>query len=150
MNFLTDVFLASGDPNWNTPPHLKRAIYDEFKITFDPCPEQPTFDGLQVEWGERNFVNPPFTETAQWIRKLLKEREKGKDTVLLMPARTCTGYFHELVLPNVDTIRFLRGRVRYKYQKTKQGKPPGASPWPTLLCIFKGKKRAKKVASISS
>ena len=124
------------DGLWNTPGHLKAHIYDFYAIDFDPCPVNPTFDGLDIDWGERNFCNPPFYETERWIKKIIQEQEKGRMTVLLIPARTCTHYFHELVLPNVSEIVFVKGRVRYVNQ---DGSRNGASPWPTILCIFRPK-----------
>lgn len=47
---------------WLTPPELY-AVWDaEFHFDFDPCPwPLPSgFDGLTCEWGQSNYVNPPF------------------------------------------------------------------------------------------
>ena len=48
---------------WVTPPDLMKQLTDEFHFDFDPCPHpRPEgFDGLVVEWGKSNWVNPPFT-----------------------------------------------------------------------------------------
>lgn len=122
---MNGVCFSSITELWNTPKHLKDKIYEDFNIQFDPCPENPSFDGLSCEWAERNYCNPPFNATEEWVRKILKEQKKGRTTVLLIPARTNTKYFHELILPNISKLIFLRGRVRFVSQL---GNKPGASP----------------------
>lgn len=133
-SFIGGPYLSSGNGFWNTPSHLKQIIYEDYDILFDPCPVNPHFNGLECEWLDRNFCNPPFHETEKWVKKILEELKKGRSTVLLMPARTCTSYFHELILPNVSEIVFIRGRVRYTSQDGKR--KAGASPWPSILCVF--------------
>jgi hypothetical protein len=83
---------------WLMPPDRLRPLNDEFHFDFDPCPfpRPADFDGLEVEWGQSNWVNPPFTGMAKepgkrkvgpmaWARKALTEREKGKTSVLIFP-----------------------------------------------------------------
>ena len=134
MPFMNGQTFKTGDGCWNTPKHIKDEIYKEYDINFDPCPVDPDYDGLTIDWKERNFCNPPFHETERWIRKLLLEREKGRRTVLLISCQTSTHYFHELILPNVNEIRFFAGRIRFQNQS---GKKSAASPWPNILCIFR-------------
>jgi hypothetical protein len=52
------------------------------------------FDGLTCEWGQRNYVNPPFGSIVHqgkkkgptaWVRKALDEWRKGKTVVLVYP-----------------------------------------------------------------
>jgi hypothetical protein len=53
---------ADGKHYWLTPPDLLNDLYARYEITFDPCPypKPDDFDGLTCEWGESNYVNPPF------------------------------------------------------------------------------------------
>jgi len=106
--------------NWATPPELYNKLNDEFDFDFDPCPlcegEIPDEkDGLKIEWGERNFVNPPYSRKLKdaFVKKALEESKKGKLCVLLIPVSTSTVLFHDVIQPNAKDIRFLRGRVKF-------------------------------------
>lgn len=47
---------------WLTPPDLLADLQAEFAFDFDPCPfpKPGGFDGLKEDWGQSNYVNPPF------------------------------------------------------------------------------------------
>ena len=49
--------------DWKIPQDFYNKLNKEFNFDFDPCPYQHdmSWDGLQVEWGYRNFVNPPYS-----------------------------------------------------------------------------------------
>ncbi len=83
-----DGFTAKdGRHYWLTPPELMKALEDEFHFDFDPCPypRPDGFDGREVEWGQSNYVNPPFTKVTAWVRKAIAEHSKGKRVVLVFP-----------------------------------------------------------------
>lgn len=42
------AFSAQRHQTWRTPLDIKDALYAEFGLNFDPCPSDPTFDGLAV------------------------------------------------------------------------------------------------------
>ena len=73
---------------WRTPPELLKSIYDEFHIDFDPCPNpRPKgFDGLLVDWGKSNYVNPPFGPgLCKWGHKAIYEQSRGNMSVFILP-----------------------------------------------------------------
>lgn len=91
----------SGAPDgkhyWITPPDLFKKLDDEFHFTFDPAPypKPKDFNGLIADWGESNYVNPPFGgyigEDGKkygptiWARKVIEESKKGKRIVYVYP-----------------------------------------------------------------
>lgn len=81
---------------WLTPPELYATLDAEFHFDFDPCPYPlPSgFDGLTCEWGQSNYVNPPFGSIIHngkkkgptaWVRKAINENGKGKTVVMVYP-----------------------------------------------------------------
>ncbi len=87
---------VDGKHYWLTPDKLMKELNDEFNFDFDPCPypKPEDFDGLTNEWGKSSYVNPPFGSiihegkkkgATAWVRKAIKENEKGKDVVLVYP-----------------------------------------------------------------
>lgn len=88
--------LGDGKHYWLTPPDLYAQLDAEFHFDFDPCPYPVPdgFDGLTCEWGQSNYVNPPFGSIIHegkkkgptaWVRKCLIEHQKGKTVVLVYP-----------------------------------------------------------------
>lgn len=100
--------------HWETPRNLYEKLDSEFHFDFDPCPLNATFNGLEIEWGKSNFVNPPYNrvDKPKFIQKAYEEWCKGKTCVLLIPSATGTMQFHNLILPNAE-IRFLQGRIAF-------------------------------------
>ena len=88
---------ADGKHYWLTPEEMLKKMRDEFCFDFDPCPYPlpDGFDGLRVEWGKSNYVNPPFGSYVDidgkkkgptaWARKAIIEYKKGKRVVFVYP-----------------------------------------------------------------
>ena len=131
--------------NWKTPSEFYDLLNKEFGFDFDPCPlnPNPDVDGLKIDWGERNFVNPPYSRALKeaFINKALEQSKNGKLCVLLLPVSTSTKIFHEVILPNATDIRFIRGRLQFEGVNTfgeKVGK--GASPMhDSMIVVFDGR-----------
>ena len=106
--------------NWGTPTDFYDKLNAEFNFDFDPCPlnkEEITDDknGLLIEWGNSNFINPPYSRKLKeaFVAKAISESKKGKICVLLIPVSTSTKLFHEKILPNAKDIRFIKGRLKF-------------------------------------
>jgi phage N-6-adenine-methyltransferase len=107
--------------DWATPKDFYAKLDAEFCFDFDPCPLfygriTDENDGLLIDWGERNYINPPYSRKLKesFVRKAVEESKKGKLCVMLLPVSTSTKLFHDVILPNADDIRFLRGRVKFE------------------------------------
>jgi site-specific DNA-methyltransferase (adenine-specific) len=100
--------------DWKTPKSLYYELNKEFNFDFDPCPINPTFDGLKCEWGNRNFINPPYSRKLKesFIKKAYAESQKGRLCVMLLPVSTSTKIFHDVIYHNAE-LRFLKGRVKF-------------------------------------
>lgn len=125
------ALFSSASDRWATPSDLYTALNNEFSFDLDPCPLDGDEDGLTplfCQWrGRRVFCNPPYGRTlGQWLKRGLE----ASVAVFLLPARTDTQWFHELVLPYAAEIRFLRGRLRF-------GGAKNSAPFPSMLVIFR-------------
>ena len=82
---------------------------------FDPCPVNPQWNGLDIDWKEMNFVNPPYsrekgekkTLLSQFVEKALEE--KGT-TIMLLPSKTDQEWFHKI--KEFDIV-WIRGRLKF-------------------------------------
>ena len=122
--------------DWKTPKALYQALDAEFHFDCDPCPVKPKIDGLISEWGQGNFVNPPYgKEIRKWIEKGFQEHLRGKTVVFLVPSRIDTAWWHDFVMKATE-IRFIRGRLKFDDQKYP-------APFPSAIVVFIPKRYGK-------
>ena len=132
---------------WGTPPALLDILDQQYTFSrnpdgalFDPCPidwDPATHpDGLAIDWAPSTFVNPPYTNVCDWVRKASIEAAKGNQSVLLLNAATDSVWFHTCCYnqPGVE-LRFLRGRVPFIDPSNPHYKV--ANPSPSMLAIFR-------------
>ena len=112
----TDVF--------PTPDWLFDALNKRYSFSLDPCalPENakckkyftPEDDGLKQDWSNHIvFMNPPYNryELPKWVAKAAENR--AGITVALLPAKTDTKWFHDIVLKTASYIYFIKGRLKF-------------------------------------
>lgn len=134
--------------NWKTPDYLYQELNKEFLFDFDPCPLYygtlpPPDDrnGLIIEWGQRNFVNPPYSRKLKeaFVKRAIYFKERGKTSVVLIPVSTSTALYHDHIVPNADEIRFLRGRVKFEGLNNKGQLVKGVGGMhDSMVVVFKG------------
>jgi site-specific DNA-methyltransferase (adenine-specific) len=129
MKQLNTLFSSASD-RWATPRDLYAALNREFQFNFDPCPLDGDGDGLAplfCQWrGKRVFCNPPYgPKVGEWLKRGLE----AELAVYLIPARTDTRWFHDIVLPKAREIRFIRGRLKF-------GDAKNSAPFPSMLVIY--------------
>ena len=81
---------------------------------------------------ESSAIRPTGRTSPPRIRK----GPEAAIAVFLVPARTDTIWFHELVLPLAREIRFLKGRLRF-------GDGQGRATFPSMVIVFDQKLRPR-------
>ena len=116
VHLTPDIIFSIIEDKWN----IKK------EIMFDPCPVNPTNDGLKINWSQFNFVNPPYSKEEGSTQSLLEmfvekahiESLKNKTTILLLPCKTDQKWFHNYVIPrlhsNPECVIWIKGRLKFK------------------------------------
>jgi DNA N-6-adenine-methyltransferase Dam len=125
---------ASDD--WHTPPEIFAALGLRFDL--DPCaPGDRTYyyvpadkiytkedDGLRQPWLGMVFMNPPFGCRRGHVPWLLKFFAHGNG-IAICRAYTSSDWWHEVVLPNAQTLLFPRGKTKFIRPDGVVGAAPG-------------------------
>lgn len=134
--------------DWGTPPKLYAELHREFFFTVDAAAHSRNHkhdyywdrkkNGLLQSWkGHSVFCNPPYgSAIADWVKKAAQSQDGNTRSVLLVPARTDTRWFHEYVYDVKNdcfrrgvSVRFLKGRIKFVGAKA-------GAPFPAMLVIF--------------
>lgn len=98
-------------------------------------PDSPlSSDAISVEqWLSPAWCNPPYGRGIEiWLNKFIEQQERGVTVVSLLPARTETRWWYELVVPYASIV-FLVGRVPFHDpNRTKPTQPDHGS----AVCLF--------------
>lgn len=132
---------------WATPPTFVQKLEQEFgPFDLDVCcrvetAKAPKFytkleDGLRSPWFGRVWLNPPYSHPTPWLRRAAEQTATGSCdlVVALLPARTETRWFHDIVLATHAEVRFVRGRLRFHGW---EGTPIPAPRNPSFLAIWR-------------
>lgn len=126
---------------WKTPRQLFDQLDQEFGFTLDAaassentlCDRYFTIadDGLAQDWtGEVVWCNPPYGRHVDaWIRKA---SDSAATVVLLLFARTDTGWFHDLVMPRAAEVRLIRNRLYFAIDRREL-----RAPYPSMIIVFR-------------
>jgi phage N-6-adenine-methyltransferase len=138
---------------WVTPDWLYNRLDADYHFNLDPCATIENAkcknfytqedDGLSKLWrGKSVFINPPYTYIEKWAEKAHNESWWGDlqqsctertITVLLVPARTDTRWFHKII-GHVSRLLFIKGRVKFKNMADPTKLTP--APFPSIVMIF--------------
>ena len=139
----TDVMFSSKTDLWETPQVLFDQLNNEFHFNLDVCalPENtkcaayytPEMNGLVQPWYGCCWCNPPYgRDVCKWVEKAHYSTYKGITTVMLLPARTDTKWFHNYIATPRHEIRFVRGRLKF-------GGAKNSAPFPSMVVVFRPK-----------
>lgn len=147
-----DILMQSGDdagsPNWCTPDDFFQRLNDELgpfyfdaaataKNTKCPMYYSSKENALENTWDFGTvFCNPPYGRGLdKWIRKGAFEAKQNRQRVVfLVPARTDTKWYHEIVLQEARQIIFVKGRIQF----TMPGKKKNSATFPSMVIVFDG------------
>lgn len=143
MSMNKGMFTSKTD-EWATPQEFFDKLHEEFGFELDVCalPENakceryftPAMDGLKQEWSGSCWMNPPYgREIGSWVKKAYESSLNGSTVVCLLPARTCTRWWHDYCMQG--EIRLVKGRLKFGGSKIN-------APFPNAVVIFGD--RAKK------
>jgi len=125
---------------WLIPKEIYNSLNKEFCFDFDPCPYPFKQDGITIDWGKVNWVNPPFRAAdahnghgpTAFVRKAIEEQKKGKTSVLILPVQS---YVNMLVVAGAE----MRPMGRVKWIDAETGKlDPHSST--NVLFVLRGVK----------
>ncbi len=143
------VLFSRAKDEWETPRDFYRALDREFCFGLDAA-ATPTnakcsrwlTDALDADWaglawGKPIWLNPPYSQTRQFIDKAAQEARRGATVVCLAAARTDTRWWHEHVWdalthqpqPGVE-VRFIKGRLKF-------GNSENSAPFPSVVVVFR-------------
>jgi phage N-6-adenine-methyltransferase len=152
-NQLAGLLAIKGEEKvWGTPPEFVDYIEKRMNIKFTldvaashhnaKAPKYFTEEdnGLNQAWatdggidGHTVWMNPPYgRDISEWLQKAIDEKSKTNGIWVLLPARTDTKWFHELVAKNAFYIYLIKGRLNY-HNPTLKGKN---APFPSMLVYF--------------
>ncbi len=124
---------------WLTPKNIYQILDDEFHFDFDPCPYPvpKEFNSLEINWGESNYVNPPFRRKdgngygpTAFVRKAIEQKKNRKSSVLLLPVQS---YVNILLEAGAE----LRSMGRVRWIEAESGEEC-KSPSPICCFILRG------------
>jgi site-specific DNA-methyltransferase (adenine-specific) len=139
---MNPALYSSQNDLWATPQAFFDELNREFQFTLDACAiaenakcrlyYTPEMNGLIQDWSNHVvFCNPPYgRKISLWVEKCYCEsQQENTKVVMLIPARTDTGYFHRFIYKRATEIRFVKGRLKF-------GNVNNSAPFPSMVVIF--------------
>lgn len=123
MKAKDSALMASNTDDWRTPSDLYDLIVNENNY-LDCFPFNANYNEFdKIYYGKKLYANPPYSKNkyvVEWIENQLKA---NSEVLLLLPARTDTLYFHQLLELN-PLIYFIKGRLKFNDCKQSAPFPP--------------------------
>lgn len=152
------ALLTSSWQHWTSPAVVLDRVRCIAPIDLDPCGNENDRVGARESWwGLKHvgphgvcglttrwlrpgrgliYVNPPFGRAiAEWVGKAAHEGDAGAEIVMLVPARTDTGWWHEHIAGVARARCFWKGRMRFGNAPDGKGSGESAT-FPTALVYY--------------
>jgi phage N-6-adenine-methyltransferase len=145
------VVFSSGKDNWRTPADLFRKYDELYDFDLDAAADKTNWlvaaylgpgsslgeDALVYDWSavaKTVWQNPPYSMVKEFTAKAAEEAKKGVLTVMLVPARTDTKWFHAHVYNKSNVrIEFVKGRLKFS---DENGLGKNSAPFPSMILTF--------------
>jgi phage N-6-adenine-methyltransferase len=141
--------MMSVNQSWETPWAFIGWLENEFVIEFDldaAATEENTkaphfideeMDSFKTDWFGTVWLNPPFGKGGgnikRFVQRAIEQRDNCEGIYILIPARTDTLMFHELLIPNADVIHLIKGRFNFIHPSRTKG---ANATFPSMLIEF--------------
>lgn len=146
------LMFSKASDEWSTPQDFYDALHEEFDFDVDAAAQAGSAksdnwygpgsalmsDALVGPWPCATYwCNPPYSRCREFVAKAAAERLRGSLTVMLVPARTDTRWFHEHLWdaqahrtrPGIE-LRFVKGRLKF-------GGAANGAPFPSMVVVFR-------------
>lgn len=152
---MVNTMFSKASDEWRTPRDFYQKLTDEFCFRVDTAATAENaqcFDYFGLDDGKGchgnaltqpwfpsmpHWCNPPYSLCKEFAAKAAQERRRGVLTVMLIPARTDTRYFHTHVWDETKNqpregieLRFVKGRLRFEGGKH-------CAPFPSLVVVYR-------------
>lgn len=142
------VLFSSESDEWSTPQDFFDKYNTVWKFDVDVCATKDNAkcdryftkenSGLDNEWLGTCWMNPPYgRDIGKWMKKAYESSLKGSTVVCLVPARTCTAWWHDYAMKG--SVQFIRGRLKF-------GGSKHSAPFPSAVVVFNGKENGKSTS----
>lgn len=112
--------------DWKTPMDIMK-IFMQYNW-IDCFPYQANYNQFEKDYySERLYINPPYSKMKDVVKWIIKQYENKNEIIVIMPSRTDTKYFHEL-LNLKPVVYFIKGRLHYNES--------AGAPFPSVMLHF--------------
>ena len=133
----TNVVFSHKSDHWQTPKEIYNYYVNRYHYV-DPTPFHCEEDNSQKDFGNVNlYINPPYSDINTWVDYALNHCKKyRKKVVLLVPSRTDTKWFQNLLThPDYDVkFAFFKGRLKFVADESEK---PNSAPFPSVLITIR-------------
>lgn len=144
-----DIFKGERATDWATPRAFMAFLKDErswvpnldvaasVRNTKAPHFYNEIDNGLSKEWYGNVWLNPPYGRAIpEWLEKCKEQINNPlvKSIMVLIPARTDTKWFHELIMPHAYLVYLIKGRFNHEHANAVSG---ANAPFPSMLVLYR-------------
>lgn len=90
-----------------------------FEDWFDPCPYNPNWsencvDGLKIDWVDKTFVNPPYSNPKPWVQKAILTHNLFGGRIAMLLKHDSSTEWYRLIHESGAKILLVNGRLKHQ------------------------------------